>query len=942
MHRYRLHILLSIFCFHQLYCLGTEQSFSKLSIENGLSNNQVNTIFKDSNGFVWIGTLDGIDRYDGVEIRPYVNKFSEAVENVQAITEDLRKNLWVGTTTGLFRYNKKLDGFERVNLNTENINVLALAVLPDSNLLVGADQGLYRIDTKSARLEKIQLHTVSANKEGGITGLLTTDDENCWITTSSGLVRYSFRDHKSELYQCTLRPQMVYNSFTSICRIGNTLYLGTKSIGIVEFDLSDGTFAEGVNIDNKIVLNVASDNRELLFVGTNGGGLKVINTRSREVKSLVTQSNDPESLSSNSVYSFLLDEEGRYWIGTYSAGLCFTRNITKNFQLHHLTADYPDINKSIRSFYFAPDGSEYFGTRNGFVHLAKNGKFDFFQSSSAEDNELRSNIILSIYPFMDDILIGTYGGGGSRFSVADQKMKPLFEGDDILAQGNIYAFEADAAGDLWIASFNGLYRYTASDHNLINFNTENSELKSDQVFEITFDSKGRMWVGSMSGTHVYSYKENTLKSLDLSVIPNNTFKTNYIYEDQTGNIWICTERGGLIRIDPELTGSTTYREENGLPDNSICAIIEGGIGEYWISTLKGLCKYSTQSEKFTKYSKSKGLPGLAFTPAATYRSPDGRLFLGNEKGLVYFHPEDLNETPFSSKIAITDFYISGKVVKPGEKSVLKQIIEETQAIHLNDQMNNIGFRFVALNYIGPTDNDYQYKLEGIDKNWRNNGSDNTVFYQNLKSGNYLFKVRNVSEAYAESANYAEAEVVILIRPTFFNSLYFYALLFVFVITVVVMMVRYTNMWQRKIAQKVTTVDLPGKAEKYKGSRIPQNRCESIITELKQLMVEEKLYLNAGLKLTDLARDLNCPMNEISQVLNQDLHQSFSDFVNKYRVEEVKKLMRMGEHEKFTLVALAKQCGFNSKTSFYRVFKKETGKTPADYLKEFNYHRNGST
>ncbi len=922
--------------------MGTEQAFSRLSVDNGLSNNQVNTIFKDSNGFVWIGTLDGIDRYDGVEIRSYANKLSESVENVQAIQEDLRKNLWVGTTTGLFRYNKKLDGFERFHLNTKNINVLAVAILPDSNLLVGADQGLYWVDTKSAQSKKIQLQPLSANKDMGITGLLTTGDGNGWITTSSGLVRYSFRDNKTEWYHCTLRPQIDYNSFTSICRIGNTLYLGTKSIGIVEFDLTNGTFSEGVAIDNKIVLNVTSDNRELLFAGTNGGGLKVINIRSREVKSLVTQSNDPESLSSNSVYSFLLDEEGRYWIGTYSAGLCFTRNITKNFQLHHLTADYPDINKSIRSFYFAPDGSEYFGTRNGFVQLANDGKFNFFHSSLAENNELKSNIILSIYPFRDDILMGTYGGGGSRFSVAEQKMKPLIEGNDILSQGNIYAFEEDAAGDLWIASFNGLYRYTASDHNLTNFNTQNSDLESDQIFEITFDSRGRLWVGSMSGTHVYSYKENTLKSLDLSIILNNTFKTNYIYEDQAGNIWICTERGGLIRVDPELTGSTTYREENGLPDNSICAIIEGCVGEYWISTLKGLCKYSTQSARFTQYSKSKGLPGLAFTPAATYLSPDGRLFLGNEKGLVYFHPEDLNETPFSSEIAITDFYISGKVVKPGEKSVLKQIIEETQEVHLNDQMNNIGFRFVALNYIGPTANDYQYKLEGIDSNWRNNGSNNAVFYQNLKPGNYLFKVRNVTEAYAGSANYAEAEVAILIRPTFFNSLYFYALLFVCVIAIIVIMVRYTNMWQRKIAQNDTVVELPGKVEKYKGARIPQNRCESIITELKQLMIEEKLYLNAGLKLTDLAKDLNCPMNEISQVLNQDLQQSFSDFVNKYRVEEVKKLMRMGEHEKFTLVAIAKQCGFNSKTSFYRVFKKETGKTPADYLKEFNYHRNEST
>lgn len=931
MYSYRIYILIGVLCIYQLCCVGKEHSFSKLSIENGLSNNQVNTIFKDSNGFIWIGTLDGIDRYDGVEIKSYLYKFSEAIENVQAINEDLFKNLWVGTSTGLFRYNRKVDSFERVNIDAKYANIQALAMLPDSNLCVGTANGLYVINTSSIQAEKILLNSLPENQNISITGLFPANDGSCWITTSNGLVKYSFLDQKSEWFQCMSKPQAAYNSFTSICSIGNKLYLGTTNVGIVEFDLSKKMFSEGVSVDNNIILNIASDHKELIFAGTNGGGLKVINIRTREVKNLVAQPNDPESLSSNSVYAFLLDKEGRYWIGTYSAGLCFSKHITGNFKLHHLASDYPDINKSIRSFYFSPDGSEYFGTRNGFAQLSKNGKFNFFQSSSTLQTGLRSNIILSIYPFMDDVLIGTYGGGVSRFSIAEQKIKP-FLGNDILFKGNIYAFDTDNFGDLWITSFNGLYRYSAKDQSLVNFNTQNSELKNNQIFEITFDSKGRIWVGSMSGTYVYNYEERKLKSIDLSVISNNTFKTNYIYEDQNGSIWICTERGGLIMVDSALTQSTSYHEENGLPDNSVCAIIQGNSGEYWISTLKGLCKYSSQTQKFTKYSVSEGLPSLAFTPASTYLAPDGNLFLGNEKGLVYFNPDDINGTSFSSKIIITDFYISGKVVKPGEDSALKQIIEETHEIRLNNQMNNIGFRFVNLNYINAADNSYQYKLEGFDENWRDNGSKNTVFYQDIQPGNYIFKVRNTNGAEAGPSSDENAEVKIVIYQPFLNSLYFYALLFSFIIAVIFIVVRYIKMLPRRIKQKI---DLSKKLEKYKGNRVPQDRGELIINELKQRMTENKLYLNPGLKLADLARDINYPVNEISQVLNQDLNQSFSDFVNKYRVEEVKELMSHGEHEKFTLVAIAKKCGFNSKTSFYRVFKKETGKTPAEYLKELN-------
>lgn len=928
---YKIYILIFIFCFEHLYSQSNGYFFSQLTIENGLSNNQVNAIFKDSYGFIWIGTLDGIDRYDGVEVRPYFHENRGSIEHVLVIHEDLSKNLWVGTTTGLFRYNRNHDSFERVNLDTKNIRIQTLTILPDSNLFVGTSNGLYVVNTNSFDSKKVFLGKKTQNQNINITGLFV-DDDNCWITTSRGLCRYSLLDQNSEWFQCLLQPEVEYNSFTSLSKIGNTLYLGTTNIGVLEFDLSNKKFSKGVNIDNKIILNIASDNKELLFIGTNGGGLKVFNVFTGEIENIVADPNDPESLSSNSIYSFFLDKEGRYWVGTYSAGISFTKNLTGNFNVHPLTADFPHINKSIRSFYFSPEGSQYFGTRNGFAQLSKNGKLNFFQSSLDENTGLRSNIILSIFPFMDDLLIGTYGGGISRFSIAEQKMKPFLESSS-LSQGNIYAFAEDSSDDLWISSFNGLHRYSAKDNSLVNFNSRNSDLKSDQIFEITFDSKERMWVGTMTGTYVYALKENKLANIDLSAIPNNTFKTNYIYEDLGKNIWICTERGGLIMIDSSLTQSTTFLEENGLPDHSICAIVEGTTGEYWISTLKGLCKYSNLTQKFTKYSISEGLPSLVFTPAATHLDSEDKIFFGNEKGLVYFDPKKVNNNSYLSKIIITDFFISGKKVKPGENTVLQKRIEETQEIHLTGQMNNIGFRFVGLNYFREMDNNYQCKLEGYDNDWRDNGSSNTVFYQNLKTGNYIFKVRNENQSDANTARITEAKIKIIIRPTFFGSLYFYIILFTFVLVAVLITAYYIKKLPDRVKKKI---DLSKELEKYKGAKIPESRSELIVTELKRHMQEKKLYLNPELKLADLSREINYPMNEISQVLNQHLNLSFSDFVNKYRVEEIKELMAIGKHKKFTLVAIAKQCGFNSKTSFYRVFKKETNKTPADYLKEFHY------
>ncbi|HZL11158.1 MAG TPA: two-component regulator propeller domain-containing protein [Prolixibacteraceae bacterium] len=927
MNRFRELILIFILCSLQLLCLGRDLSYSRLSVEDGLSNNLVQTIYKDSYGFIWFGTLEGLDRYDGVEIRSYSSRFPETVENVYAIAEDYRKQLWVGTATGLFCHDNIKDRFSRINIENTNVTVQAFAMVADSNLFVGTTNGLYLVNTRTSQAEHLLFNNLPDHKTSNITGIFPDNHGNCWLSTHSGLIRYSASDQKSEVFRFHLAPENASNLFTSICNIGNKLYLGTANSGIVEFDLSSKTFSSGINTDNKIILTLSSDNKELLFAGTDGGGLKVINIRTRNVESIVNKENDIASISSNSIYSFFLDENDRYWIGTYSGGVNFTKSAAGNFKIHSVTTDYPEANKSIRSFYFAPDGSQYFGTRNGFIQIKKNGEAKFFQATPNNKNGLRSNIILSVFPFKGDILIGTYGGGVSLFSVTEQKIKPFLD-LGIFTLGNIYAFASDKQGNLWISSFNGIYRYSPASKSIINFNKQNNGLKSDEIFSLTFDSKGRLWVGSMSGPSVYRPEGDLLQSIDLPATANNNFKTNYIYEDQAGNIWVCAERGGLTMIDSGLTQCTIYHDTDGLPDNSICSIIERSTGEYWISTLKGFSRFTTQSHKFTKYSLSDGLPGLVFTPAASYLAADGTLYFGNEKGLVYFNPSEASETVLNSKIRLTDFYISGKEVQPGPESVLVKSIQFTDKVELNERSSSIGFRFVALNYINPADNDYQYKLEGFDKEWKDNGNNTTVFYEKLKPGNYVFKVRNASEPEENSPN--NAEIKIVVHHSLLSSPYFLGLLLLLALAGTYIMLKYIEKLQ-KAGKRF--IEIPQKFEKYRGTKIPEVQSSSIINDLKRYMEEKKPYLNADLKLADLAAEINYPVNEISQVLNQNLNQSFPDFINKYRVEEVKKRMENKEFEKFTLIAIAQQCGFNSKTSFYRIFKNETGKTPADYLKD---------
>lgn len=927
MNRFLKIIFAFFFYLIQVTCLGNTISFSKLSVENGLSNNQVNTIFRDSYGFMWFGTIEGLDRYDGVELRPFSQKFPEAIENVYTISEDTEKQIWVGTSTGLFFRNLKNDKFDRVQIDKNSIVVKALAFMSDSCLCVGTANGLFLINPKTKRSEHILLNEDSSSKENYVTGIFIDNHNSCWLATHYGLVRYSPDSKKKDSFRNNLFPQDGYNSFTSICNIGNKIYLGTSFLGVVEFDLSSKAFSPEFNIDNKIVLTMSSDSKERLFVGTDGGGLKIINVRTKEIESVVNHEDNPTSLSSNSIYSFYLDKNGRYWIGSYSGGVNFSRNFVRNFKLHPITTQYPEVNKSIRSFYFAPDGSQYFGTRNGFIEVpGGKGPAKFFQVNSNNTAGLRSNIILSVYPYKGDVLLGTYGGGISLFSTSEQKIKP-FLNDPVFAIGNAYAFETDNIGNLWIATFSGIYRYSAGNKQIVNFNKQNSDLPSDEIFELTFDSKDRLWVGTMLGFSVFNVKGDKLEKVKLPDFGGNTFKINYVYEDQIGNVWVCTERGGLFMIDQELSRIKNFRENEGLSDNSVCAIIESNTGEYWISTLKGFCKYSSKNNRFMRFSLSDGLPGLVFSPSACLLSPDGTLYFGNEKGLVSFNSAEVEGSLKSDEIQLTDFYLFGKAVTPGPESVLKQPIEATKVISLSNWSNSIGFRFVSLNYINPTDNNYEYKLEGHDTEWRNDDNRNTVFYEKLKPGSYTFKVRNANET--DDTSVFLASVNIQIHRSLFASPFFYGFIFLVLGAGGFLLYRYIVWLKRKSELQ----PVPVKVERYKGVKMPEKQSNAIIAGMNRVMDEKKPYLNSEFKLSDLAAETNYPLHEISQVLNQDLNQSFPDFVNKYRVEEVKKRMEDKAYAKFTFFAIAQQCGFNSKTSFYRIFKNETGKTPADYVKD---------
>lgn len=266
--------------------------------------------------------------------------------------------MWVGTSTGLFSYNKVEDRIIRFESEVLVPPVKVLKVLPDSSILAGTANGLFVLANDT--FKSVVLNETKNKSINTITGVFTDNHGNCWLSTLDGLVRYSWNNGKTERFCFEKEPLAANNAFTAICTIRNKIYLGTPHQGLVEFDLTTKAFTQGINIGSCIILTLANDNDDHLFVGTNGGGLKVVELNSGKIETIENKENDPLSLSSNSIYSFYIDENSRYWIGTYSGGVNYSKELSGKFELHQVTTNYPVESKSIRSFYFAPNGRQYF------------------------------------------------------------------------------------------------------------------------------------------------------------------------------------------------------------------------------------------------------------------------------------------------------------------------------------------------------------------------------------------------------------------------------------------------------------------------------------------------------------------------------------------------------------------------------------------------------
>jgi ligand-binding sensor domain-containing protein/AraC-like DNA-binding protein len=924
-HSYILVLLLALL---PQFAIGTGDFFKKITVAEGLSNNFVRVIHKDSEGFIWFGTLDGLDRYDGTNLKSYKHKFPEDHQRVNCIADIHENSLWVGTDKGLLFWDYISSHFTKLPLlaDQKEPKITTLLTLPgDSILLAGSSQGIFRINTITFEVRKIIENNEMA-ASAFITDMIYFKNDVVWFSSRYFIAELNLKDETVSVYTNELQSEE-YSSFSAITLLDGNIVAGTLTKGLFIFDTKQKQFRSMNKIETNYILSVEHSADGKLYVGTDGEGLFIHDLQTDSIKNYAHSLSETGSLNSNAIYSLLIEENGRIWTGTYSGGVNYLLS-TKNFfsvSLHD--NDILVGEQNIRSLHFDNIGNKYLGTDgNGIIFFLDNGrKFQVKNDSPF----LRSNAILTITPFNDKVLIGTFRGGITLFNRTTLRFEN-FRNENVFLNGSIYGIDFDTNGMLWIGGLDGLSKIDTLTGNFRQFNTYNSIMKDQLIIAIHFDSMGRLWTGSVNGgTEIFDISQDELKlidhNLDLADVKAVSFS-----EDQAGNIWISSEGRGLIRIDANLKERKNFTIENGLPSDMVTASTEAPDGIFWISTSKGLCRYNSQNDIFTKYGLSDGLPGLVFNRGAVVNQyqKNGKIWFGSEKGLVSFYPDSLLNRQNSTKVIITDLFLSGQIVEPNINGILPRPVEQCNSVEIGAGQKSIGFQFVALNFGHNTDNEFAYRLLNHNDEWKLT-KENSVTYSNLKPGRYGFEIYHYTGTTPEQAN--PTRFTIVITPPFYTKPQFILLFGTLVLVIFLSIIFYTKKITRSIKMLKQGKRFKDHEGRYESSHLSTQKKKEIEILLVNYIKENKPYLNPDLKLSDLAQHVDCPAHYISQVLNQNLKQSFYEFINSYRVDAVKKCMNDPAYKKYTLLAIGQECGFNSKTSLYRAFKKSTGKSPQEYM-----------
>lgn len=763
-------------------------NFTSLTTKNGLSSNVVHAVLKDSYGWVWFATADGLNRYDGTNFTIYRHRDGDPaslpVNEILALYEDKAGRLWIGTGGGgLVYYDRTHDKFfqYRTGATSKRLQIeTILAIYGDhkGRLWVSGFSGVQIIDLETNKA--ISPTQGNFKSQPLALGFFEDSKHRMWAGTNLGLFCFNLDHGTLKQYLHNQQdPKSIGPGIIKGIAEDNSgrLWFGTLS-GLSALQPDANGFN---NFANNPVLAIAPDNG-YLWLGTDSG-LVVFNTRNLKSERYLPEPRNSYSISAKAINSICIDKSSIYWIGTNKGGVNkFDRNLPLlNVKLSNPFDPQGLAGPNINAFAEKAKGHIFTGTDNGLqLFDRKTGLFSTIRIDAHEKNPENHIPVLCLkYDKAGKLWIGTFQHGLYILDPSSGKSAHIVQGNgaDNISQNDVYCIEEDQKGRMWIGTNGGgIDIYDPQTRRFCNYRqifktaVQNKAI-NNFIRTLTPINSDEMWIGTWGGGIIaFNINSESAAVYDktINALPNNLILS--VFQDGTGNIWVGTNGGGIDQFDAKSARFRTYLESEGLINDLVYKILEDKSGLLWMSSSRGIISLDLRTRKLNRYGRQNGVQDSPFISGAGYETADGMLFFGGQDGFNYFDPQNLPESNEIPKVVLTSLNVDNNPVSAGENSPIQQQVGIAKQIVLAYHQN-FAISYTTLNYTDARQDQYSYMLKGFDTKWSYVGHTSTAYYTNLDPGTYTFLVRASNGKGAW--NTEPTSVRIIVSPPWWRTIYAY-------------------------------------------------------------------------------------------------------------------------------------------------------------------------
>lgn len=781
-----------------------------LDISDGLSNNSVTTIYQDSDGYMWFGTYDGLNRYDGYNFKVFRNRINDQkslpFNTIYNIEGDTKKNIWVGGANGVCVYNKITATFNAVEFTfgknkpkvLKDIIHQMRSVSNDLVLVASQNLGLITFENGSFVGKHIPLNVlgnrISVNNYDAIAIQEDTKAARCWVYVRNvGICNYNVKTKDLKV----VFPLSIEVKSMKLASEGN-LWLGTDE-GLFLFNTKSASLSQNYFPGKCSVTDIILDKKNEVWLGTDGCGIYKVDATSKKAVAY-NATKEGQLAKSNSVWSLYVDKSGNKWFGSLRGGISMLSNTPKYFKSIRYNAINPAENFILsfcedekRNIWVGTDGAglKYWDRKNNTYVNYNNGLSSTFITGIIRDDN-------------NDIWLSTWAGDVNRINKSNNTVTKFSCYNPVTKQveKNIWFVYKDSKSNIWASATNegSLYLFDRQKNNFELFDRTINNLQC-----LTETKDGKLW-GANYGT-LFSIEKNTKKVIRKAF--SNPIR--YIHEDKDNNLWLGTQEGGLVLFDRKNNSFKRFTTDDGLPSNTILRLLEDKEGNLWMSTYNGVCRFDKKQKTFRNFSVNDGLQSNQFSFNAGLKLSTGEFLFGGINGFNIFYPEAIKGFEQKNNLLLTDFYVNNQPVEDNKNGLESEWESgKIKEVSLPYDQTTLSLEFVALDYNNADKINYAYYLEGWDAQWNYVGQSRKANYARLTEGKYTFKVRTTN--FKGGWNKEVSLITIEILPPWYRSWWAYTLYLLGVIGALFAYLEY-NKNKEKLKYKVKIAELESKKEK---------------------------------------------------------------------------------------------------------------------------------